>query len=156
HKRSLEKAREGFYPGDIEADVNPERLNRFFHKENGGYRIQKEIRELVVFAPHNLLADPPFSRLDLITCPNLLLFLQSNVQHDVIDLFHYSLNPDGLLLLGSAETIDASELFRTEDKKLCIYKKRNVPPPEPRLPVFPRTRARLPGEPISRMEIEPV
>jgi two-component system, chemotaxis family, CheB/CheR fusion protein len=147
HKRSLNGAREGLYAGDIETDVSAERLARFFQKENGGYRVSKEVRDTVVFAPHNLLGDPPFSRLDLITCRNLLIYLDRSVQRDVIDLFHYALCPHGYLLLGSAETIDAADLFRTEDKKLCIYQKRNVPAPEPRLPVFPLTRLRIPGEP---------
>lgn len=161
HEKSLSKAREGFYAGDIEADVSAERLQRFFRKENGGYRIRREIRELVVFAPHNLLADPPFSRLDLVSSRNLLIYLQREVQADVIDLFHYALRPEGWLLLGSAETIDAPELFRTEDKKLRFYRKRNVPAPEPRLPVFPLARpipslgsgsGRNAGPPRSRTE----
>jgi two-component system CheB/CheR fusion protein len=143
HLRSLEKAREGFYPGDIAADVGSERLKRFFQEENGEYRIRKEIRDLVLFAPHNLLADPPFSRLDLISCRNLLIYLEREVQQDVIELFHYALNPDGTLLLGSAESMDASDLFRVEDKRLCIFRRRNVPPREPRLPVFPLTRTRF-------------
>ncbi len=146
HKRSLDGAREGFYPGDIETDVSPERIRRFFRKENGGFRIVKEVRETVVFAPHNLLGDPPFSRVDLITCRNLLIYLDRSVQRDVIDLFHYALCRNGYLILGSAETIDSSELFRTEDKKLRIYQKRNLPVPELRLPVFPGTRTRAMGE----------
>lgn len=153
HKRSLDGAREGLYPGDIESDVSPERLERFFRRENGGYRICKEVREIVVFAPHNLLGDPPFSRLNLITCRNLLIYLDRPVQRDVIDLFHYALLPHGYLLLGSAETTDASELFRTEDKKLCIYEKRNVPAPETRLPVFPLARLRTAGELYSKPEV---
>ena len=152
HKRSLNSAREGLYPGDIQADVSPERLNRFFLQENGGYRICREVRDLVVFAPHNLLSDPPFSRLDLIACRNLLIYLERGVQRDVTDLFHYALCANGYLFLGSAETIDASELFRTEDKKLCIYRKRNVPAPEPRLPVFPLTRFRGATETLQRSE----
>lgn len=140
HKRSLESAREGIFSGDIETDVNPERLKRFFVKENGGYRIRKEVRDLVVFAPHSLLGDPPFLRINLISCRNLLIYLDRSVQRDVIDLFHYALYPDGYLMLGSSESVDASSLFRTEDKKLCLYRKRNVPAPEPRLPVFPVTR----------------
>jgi two-component system CheB/CheR fusion protein len=143
HSRSLEKAREGFYPGDIATDVSPERLRRFFQQENGGYRIRKELRDLVVFAPHNLLADPPFSRLDLISCRNLLIYLEREVQQDVIELFHYALNANGTLLLGSAESMDALDLFRVEDKRLCLFRKRNVPPREPRLPVFPLTRTRF-------------
>jgi two-component system CheB/CheR fusion protein len=148
HRRSLQKAREGFYPGDIEGDVTSERLQRFFQKENGGYRIRKEVRDLVVFAPHNLLGDPPFSRLDLITCRNLLIYLQRNVQQEVIELFHYALLPEGELVLGTAETVDGSHLFRATDKKLCFYRKRNVPGPEPRLPVFPLIRNRTGAIPL--------
>ena len=150
HEHSLQKAREGFYPGDIETDVSVERLRRFFIKENGGYRIRKEVREHVVFAPHNLLGDPPFSKLDLIACRNVLIYLQRAVQRDVLDLFHYALNPDGFLLLGTSETVDRSELFRTESKTHCIFRKRNVPAPEPQLPVFPITHLRPPGEPAER------
>ena len=150
HEHSLRKAREGFYPGDIETDVSAERLRRFFIKENGGYRIRKEVREHVVFAPHNLLGDPPFSKLDLITCRNVLIYLQRGVQQDVLDLFHYALNPDGFLVLGTSETVDRSELFRIESKLHCIFRKRNVLAPEPQLPVFPITRVRAPGEPAER------
>ena len=142
HDSSLAKAREGFYPGDIEAYVNPQRLRRFFTKEDGGYRIRKEVRDMVVFAPHNLLSDPPFSNLDLIACRNVLIYLQREVQRDVIDLFHYGLRPGGFLLLGTSETIESSELFHTEDKKNCLFRKRNVPAPELRLPVFPITQTR--------------
>ncbi|TWU16208.1 Chemotaxis protein methyltransferase Cher2 [Allorhodopirellula heiligendammensis] len=142
HEQSLAKAREGFYPGDIESDVNPERLKRFFERESGGYRIRKEVRELVVFAPHNLLGDPPFSKLDLIVCRNVMIYLQRDVQRDVIDLFHYSLLPDGVLVLGTSETIDSGDLFHVDEKKLSIYRRRNVPAPEPRLPVFPLSRSR--------------
>lgn len=149
HEHSLQKAREGFFPGDIETDVSPERLQRFFLKENGGYRIRKELREMVVFAPHNLLSDPPFSRLDLISCRNLLIYIQRKSQRDIIELFHYALNADGYLLLGTSETLDAGDLFRLEDKKCCLYRKRNIAGPEPRLPVFPvthPTRVRGDGE----------
>ena len=155
HKRSLDSAREGIYPGDIEADVSPERLKRFFQKENGGYRIRKEVRDLVVFAPHNLLADPPFSRLHLISCRNLLIYLDRSVQHDVIDLFHYALSPDGYLLLGSSESVESTELFKTEDKKACLFRKRNVPAPEPRLPVFPLARLSSGEEPVPRTTASP-
>ncbi len=140
HRSSLDKAREGFYPGDIETDVSDERLERFFQKEDGGFRIRKELRDLVVFAPHNVLGDPPFSKLDLIACRNLLIYLQRGVQREVIELFHYALNPDGVLILGSAENADAQDLFRTDSKRLCVYRKMNVPGPEPRLPVFPLNR----------------
>ncbi len=141
HEPSLLRAREGFYPGDIEAEISTERLRRFFVKEEGGYRVRKEVRDLVVFAPHNLLSDPPFSKLDLITCRNLLIYMQREVQHDIIDLFHYALRPKGYLLLGTSETLESSDLFRTEHKGHCLFQKRNVPAPEPRLPVFPVTQA---------------
>lgn len=143
HKRSLERGREGLYSGDIETDVPAARLKRFFQKENGGYRVRKEIRDMVVFSPHNLLGDPPFSRMDLISCRNLLIYLQRHAQRDVVELFHYSLNPEGTLMLGTAEILDPSDLFRVEDKKLCFYRKRNVPVPEPRLPVFPMLSPKL-------------
>ncbi|MEX0938094.1 MAG: chemotaxis protein CheB [Pirellulales bacterium] len=142
HERSLRQAREGFYPGDVETDVSPERLKRFFVHEEGGYRIRNEVRELVVYAPHNLMGDPPFSRLDLATCRNLLIYIQRDVQRDIIELFHYALKPEGYLVLGTSEMIEAGDLFRVEDKKCCIYRKRNVPAPEPRLPVFPLERSR--------------
>ena len=137
HEQSLAKARDGFYPGDIQSDVTPKRLKRFFVEESGGFWIRNEVRELVVFVPHNLLGDPPFSRLDLIVCRNVMIYLQRDVQRDVIDLFHYSLLADGGLVLGTSETIDTSELFRADDKQLAIYRRRDVPAPETRLPVFP-------------------
>ena len=149
HEKSLAKAREGFYPGDIATDVSPERLQRFFHKEDGGYRIRNEVRELVVFAPHNLLGDPPFSRLDLISCRNVMIYLQRDVQRDVAELFHYALRPDGILVLGTSETIDGKDFFKAQDKRHCVWRKRNVPAPEPRLPVFPLTRPRIIGDPDS-------
>ncbi|QDU98972.1 chemotaxis protein CheB [Lignipirellula cremea] len=156
HENSLQRARDGFYPGAIAADVSAERLTRFFHPEEGGYRIGKEARELVVFAPHNLLGDPPFSRLDLITCRNLLIYLQRKAQRDVIDLFHYALSPNGFLVLGASETVDAPELFRLEEKKQCIYQKRNVPGPEPRLPVFPLSQIQWASEPASGLASESI
>ena len=142
HPDSLLRAREGFYPGDIKADVSAERLRRFFTVQEGGYRIRKEVRDCVVFAPHNLMSDPPFSKIDLIVCRNVLIYLQRRMQHNIIELFHYALHPGGTLLLGSSETIESTELFHTEDKPLCLFRKRNVPPPELHLPVFPVTQAR--------------
>ncbi|MCB0324518.1 MAG: PAS domain-containing protein, partial [Bdellovibrionales bacterium] len=143
HEHSLTKAREGLYLGDIESDITSERLSRYFEKENGGYRVRKEVRELVVFAPHNLMGDPPFSRLDLISCRNLLIYLKRELQHEVIELFHYALKPDGFLVLGTSETLDAGDLFQVEEKKCCVYRRRNIRAPEPRLPVFPTTRPRV-------------
>lgn len=137
HERSVRHARDGVYPETIEADVSPARLARFFVKADASYRVRREVRELVVFAHHNLLSDPPFSSLDLITCRNVMIYLQRDVQQELIALFHYALAADGLLMLGSAETMDRSELFRVENKRHCLYQKRNVETADLRLPVFP-------------------
>lgn len=140
HERSLERARQGFYPGDIESDVSRRRLDRYFVRDDGGYRVGEELRDMVVFAPHNLLRDPPFSRIDLIACRNVLIYLRREVQADVMQVFHYALVADGWLTLGTSESSDANELFRTHNRKKSLYRKRNVPAPEPRLPVFPLSR----------------
>jgi two-component system CheB/CheR fusion protein len=140
HERSLDKAREAFYPGDIAVEVTGERLKRFFNAAKGGYRIRKVLRETVVFASHNLLSDPPFSRLDLILCRNLLIYLQRDVQADVLKIFHYALRPSGYLVLGTSETIDDGELFRTVDKDHALYRRGTMQFVEPRLPVFPVER----------------
>ncbi|GAA3968602.1 hypothetical protein GCM10022278_27940 [Allohahella marinimesophila] len=141
HDMSLKRAREGLYPGDIEADVSQERLERFFKKENGAYRIKNEVRDLVVFSPHNFLSDPPFSRINLIVCRNVLIYLQRTLQPDIIELFHYALKAPGYLLLGTAETVTQSHLFVPENKTNGLYSRRNVPATEPKLPVFPFTRS---------------
>jgi two-component system, chemotaxis family, CheB/CheR fusion protein len=141
HEHSLRTAREGLYPQPIEADVSPERLRRFFVRESGGYRVRKEVREIVLFAPHNLLRDPPFSRLDLISCRNMLIYLESEVQREVLELFHYALNPGAFLLLGKSETVDRSDFFRVESKKICLYRPREVGRSQPRLPLFPSSRS---------------
>jgi len=140
HEGSLNRAREGLYPDTIEAYISPARLRRFFKKEDAIYRVRKEVREVIVFAAHNLLKDPPFSHIDLIICRNLLIYLQRDTQDKVIDLFHYALKPGGLLWLGPAETFDRSALFESESKRDCLYRRRNVPAPEPTLPVFPDIR----------------
>ena len=138
HQQSLKKGREGFYPGDIKADVNPERLRRFFIKEDGGYRVRKELREMVIFTPHNLMGDPPFSRIDLLVCRNLLIYLKREIQKDIADLFHYALKKDSYLLLGTSESIEDLDLFKTIHKEFSVYQKKNIAGPEPKLPVFPR------------------
>ena len=138
HKDSLKKAREGFYPGDIKADVSDERLSKFFINEDGGYHIRKKIREMVVFTPHDLLNDPPFSRLDMIICRNLLIYLSRKIHNDVYDLFHYALLPGGHLILGASEHLENNELFTVKHKDFSVYNKVDIETPEPRLPVFPR------------------
>ncbi|MCP1364876.1 PAS domain-containing protein, partial [Halomonas sp. BBD48] len=139
HEASLDMAREGVYQGDIEIDIPAERLRRYFTKENNTFRIRKEVRDVVVFAPHNLLGDPPFSRLDLIACRNVMIYLQRDIQQDVIDVFHYALKAGGYLMLGNSETVDRSDLFCAHSKPHCLYRKRNIPTRAVHLPVFPRT-----------------
>ena len=116
HEPSLQYGREALFSEMIEAEISPERLERFFRKESGGYRVMKELRDIVVFASHNLLRDPPFSKQDLIVCRNLLIYLQRDVQEEVVHVFHYALRPGGRLLLGTAEILDRSELFAIESK----------------------------------------
>lgn len=121
---SLERARAGCYPATIESEVSPQRLRRFFVKENGGYRVGKVIRDLCVFAKQNITADPPFSRLDLISCRNLLIYLSSQLQQRIIPTLHYALNPTGFLLLGSSESVGRfTDLFTLVDKKYRIHAK---------------------------------
>jgi two-component system CheB/CheR fusion protein len=122
---SLLKAREGLYPDSIEAEVTPERLRRFFTREDGKYRVVKGLRDLCVFAKQNVAADPPFSRVDLISCRNLLIYMAPSLQKRVIPTFHYALNPNGFLMLGSSETIGSfGDLFAVVDHKNRIYSKK--------------------------------
>ena len=121
---NLRRARDGVYPEAAAASVPPSRLRRFFDKLDGSYQIKKSLRELIVFAPQNLLRDPPFSRLDLITCRNLLIYLEPEAQQRVAALFHFSLREGGYLFLGSAETIGRhGELFETLSKTWRIYRR---------------------------------
>lgn len=125
--RGIEKARAGLYSKDIAEDVSPERLRRFFTEADGGYRVSKPIRDMVVFARQNVIADPPFSRLDLISCRNLLIYLEPVLQKRVLPTLHYALRPAGILWLGSSETVGAaSDLFTPEDKKHRFYSKKQT------------------------------
>ena len=125
--RSLEIARAGIYPEAIITDVPPTRLRQYFVKEQNHYRMQKELRERILFARHNILRDPPFSRLDLISCRNLMIYLDRDIQVEVLRMFHFALNPGGYLFLGSSETADAcNQLFEPVDKKNRIYRAKNV------------------------------
>ena len=122
---ALQKAREGLYPDSIAAEISPQRLRRFFTKEDGRYRISKTLRDMCVFAKQNVAADPPFSHIDLVSCRNLLIYLSPQLQKRVIATFHYALNPDGFLLLGASETVGgASDLFTLIDREHRIYRKR--------------------------------
>lgn len=120
---AINKARQGFFPLNIAADVSAERLNRFFVKEETGYRIRKEIREMVTFAVQNVISDAPFTRLDILICRNLLIYLDVDTQKKLLPLFRYALKPGGVLFLGSAETLStSSELFTPIDGKLRLFK----------------------------------
>ena len=124
-EEAISRARSGLYPGNIGLDVNAQRLKRFFIKEENEYRIKKDIRDDVVFAVQNVTKDPPFTRLDLISCRNLLIYLEPVLQNKLIPLFHYSLNPGGVLFLGPSEGIGSySDLFPIIDKKWKFYRKR--------------------------------
>jgi len=123
-RTALDVARQGVYPEAIAANVSEERLARFFQKDNNHYRVRDQLRELILFTPHNLLQDPPFSKLDLILCRNLLIYLQRGLQERVFETFYYALRPDGYLFLGSAETVEGvTDLFDTVDKLHRIYRR---------------------------------
>ncbi|HXB58801.1 MAG TPA: chemotaxis protein CheB [Candidatus Acidoferrales bacterium] len=125
---ALEKARAGLYDKNIQGEISVERLRRFFMKVDGGYRVNKSIREMCIFARQNLVNDPPFSNLDLISCRNVLIYLGPALQRKVMPVFHYALKPTGLLMLGVSETIGAfADLFSLTDKKAKIYSKKTAP-----------------------------
>jgi len=122
---AIEHARSGVYAQAIEADVSMDRLRRFFSKHNGGYRVTKMIRDLCIFARQDLTKDPPFSRLDLILCRNVLIYMDLLLQKKLLSVFHYALNPNAFLVLGQAETVGAQgTLFSLVDKKCRIHRKR--------------------------------
>lgn len=125
--QAIASARAGLYPASIAADISPERLARFFTAEADGsaYRIHKNIRDLLVFSEQDVIKDPPFSRLDLITCRNLLIYLGSELQRKLIPLFHYALKPDGWLFLGTSEGIgDFDMMFSVLDRKAKLYQRK--------------------------------
>jgi chemotaxis methyl-accepting protein methylase len=132
-KDAIEKARTGIYPANITADVSPARLNRFFTKVEHGYRVTAEIREMVVFAPQSLIMDPPFTKLDFLSCRNLMIYLTAEMQKKLIPLFHYSLRPGGILFLGSAETVGSfTDLFEILGRKTRLYRRtESATPVEP-------------------------
>jgi two-component system CheB/CheR fusion protein len=120
----IAKARGALYPKSIAANVSPDRLRRFFVKEVGGYRVSKLIRDLCIFAEQDVIGDAPFSRMDLVSCRNLLIYLDTSTQKDVLHRFHYALKPTGFLLLGASEsTTAAPDLFEEAEKSERIYSK---------------------------------
>jgi two-component system, chemotaxis family, CheB/CheR fusion protein len=148
---ALVAAREGRYPLAIEADVSEERLRRFFTREDDHYRVRQELRDIVLFAAHDLLKDPPFSKVDLISCRNVLIYLDGDLQEQVCSTFHYALNPGGFLLLGSSESADApSKLFRCIDRLVRVYQSTTSDGEKPRLQ--PRLLGAIGGrEPVSQV-----
>ena len=157
-KDAVDKARQALYLPTIAADVSPERLQRFFVKDDYGYRVAKHIREMVVFAPQNVIMDPPFTKLDLLCCRNLLIYFTTELQKKILPLFHYTLNPGGILFLGSSETIGGfQDLFSTIDSKWKLFQRREssaamtglVDMPSALLPQEPKKKAR----PNERLEV---
>jgi chemotaxis protein methyltransferase CheR/two-component system CheB/CheR fusion protein len=121
---AIDRARQGCYQPNIAADISPQRLRRFFTEEPSGFRIKKSIREMVTFAPQNVIMDAPFTRLDMLSCRNLLIYFSTPAQNRLLPLFHYALNPGGILLLGSAETTGSyRSLFTPIDAKTRIYRR---------------------------------
>ncbi len=124
---AIDRARTGIYPANIAADVSPERLKRFFVKEDDRYRVGKEIREMVTFATQNVIMDPPFTKLDILICRNLLIYLTPELQKQLMPLFHYSLNPGSVLFLGSAEAIGSFvNLYAPLNVKSRLFRRRET------------------------------
>jgi two-component system CheB/CheR fusion protein len=142
--RALIIAREGRYPVGIEADLSEERLRRFFTRDGEYYRVKRELRDVVLFANHSVLKDPPFSRLDLITCRNLLIYLDRDLQQQVLSTLHYGLNSDGYLFLGSSESAEHPDgLFRAVDRDARIYQ--STGRASDRMPNLPRLSGIISG-----------
>ncbi len=138
-ERSLEAARGGRYPEPLLDAITPERRRRFFVEDGTSFVVSKDVRELCVFSPHSLIRDPPFSRMDLVSCRNLLIYLAPNLQGNVIPLFHYSLRPNGFLFLGTSENVGQfSDLFAPFDKKQRIFRARENAGGSMRLPLLVR------------------
>jgi len=142
--QAIEIARAGLYPAGISGDVTPARLQRFFTKEDSWYRVKKEIRDLVVFAAHNLLTDPPFTKMDLLSCRNVMIYLEPKAQQKLLATFHYALKPNGLLWLGSSETTGGfEERFKSIDKKWKLFTRNETPSSLPYLERFERGTAHV-------------
>ena len=139
----------GVYPNGIAADVSPERLTRFFTEDGNTHQVKKMIRDMVVFAEQNVAEDPPFSRIDLVSCRNLLIYMNNDLQRRVLPLFHYALNPAGYLFLGASETIgEYSDLFSPVDRKWKMFVRK--PGGAPHRATIDFSRTNLVTEPPSR------
>ncbi|CAI8902429.1 two-component system, chemotaxis family, CheB/CheR fusion protein [Pseudomonas sp. IT-P74] len=138
-ERAVSYGRSGLYPQAIITDVPPSRVRHYFIKENDHYRVRKELRERVLFAKHSLLSDPPFSQIDLIVCRNLLIYLDREVQREILQMFHFALRPGGFLFLGTSESADAChELFAPVDKRNRIFRAKTGTTSSRRTPTMPR------------------
>jgi two-component system CheB/CheR fusion protein len=136
---NIQKARTGTYPDTITADVSQERLRRFFLKTDKGYQVAKRVRDLCIFARQNLCHDPPFSRMDIISCRNVLIYFGAELQRQLIPTFHYALRPEGYLILGTSETIrEFTDLFNLADRRHKIYSRSPSSSPRALLEVVPR------------------
>ena len=158
-------ARKGIFPPNIAADILPEYLQKYFIREERGYQVKKEIREMVIFAIQNLIKDPPFTKIDLISCRNLLIYLESDLQAKIISTFHYALNPGGVLFLSPSETIGCvPDLFTPKNRKWKIYEVTKQLSPIRSLPgisfshydsdpvtVYPAIKARIPEKNIAEI-----
>src|SRR5215469_2888193 len=143
---ALQQAREGMYPQEVAASISRERLQRFFVHENGRYRVRRDLRDIVTFASHNLFRDPPYSRLDLIVCRDLLRNLQPEVRGGVVRLFCYALEPHGMLLVGPGDEIEISDLFVRDNSIPRLLRRVSGPRRALQLPPEMRPFARLSGE----------
>jgi len=144
NEANLEKARIGFYPKTLGQDVSSERLQRFFVEDENGYRVGKQLRELIVFARQNVMSDPPFSRMDLISCRNLMIYLEPSLQKKIIPMFHYALKKGGFLFLGASESVGGfGELFDTVSKKNKIFVRKMAPTRAFQIPVKQDSRERF-------------
>lgn len=151
---AIEIAGEGFYPDNLVADVDASLLYKYFVKKEGGYKVADSVRKLVVFAKHNILKDPPFSKLDMIVCRNLFIYLKSENQLSILTGFYYSLSPNGFLFLGSSESLgDISKGFKIVDAKWKIYQYREgYSPSIPNTVIYPNTKIGRRFKPETEMQ----
>jgi two-component system CheB/CheR fusion protein len=141
---AIDMARSGQYPDGITLDCSEKRIERYFMREDNGYRVRKDIREMTVFAVQNVIKDPPFTKVDLISCRNLLIYLNSDLQRKLLPLFHYAIRPGGLLLLGPSETVGpCTDLFDLADKKWKIFRRKESPLASRAVMDFPITMTKL-------------
>jgi two-component system CheB/CheR fusion protein len=143
-EEALQRARKGRYPASIASDVSETRLRRFFEKRGDTYRVKRSLREMVIFARHGVLRDPPFSRIDLVSCRNLLIYLRRDAQQNVLQTFHYALRPTGYLFLGTSETTGDDEHFRPVDSEHHLYQAREQSRSLPQLPMMQQGAPDLP------------